>query len=161
MTTLPPAAQKVVDAARALGLEIEVQEFPDGTRTAEDAARAIGAGVGQIVKSLIFLADAEPVVCYVSGANRLDSARLAAAAGGAKITRASADVVRQATGYSIGGVPPFAHARRLTAYCDPDLLQHETVWAAAGTPNHVFALSPRKLVELTGARVVDLKERAE
>ena len=158
VTTLPASAQRFTEAARDLGLQIEPREFPEGTRTAEDAARAIGVEVGQIVKSLVFLASGAAILCLVSGANRLDKARLTKAAGGARITRADADAVRDTTGYAIGGVPPFAHVRNLTTYCDPDLLQYDIVWAAAGTPSTVFPIAPQKLVEITDARVVDLKE---
>jgi Cys-tRNA(Pro) deacylase len=154
---LPASAQRVVDAARGLGLEIEVREFPEGTRTAEDAARAIGVEVGQIVKSLVFTADGAPIVCLVSGANKLDTARLGSAIGAEKIGRADADTAREATGYAVGGVPPFGHAQRLPVYCDRDLLSYDTVWAAAGTPMSVFSVQPAKLVAACGAIVVDLK----
>jgi Cys-tRNA(Pro) deacylase len=156
--SLAPAARRVAEAARDLGLDIEVRDFPEGTRTAEDAARAIGVTVGQIVKSLVFLADGAPVVCLVSGSNRVDTTRLASATGGAKIARADADAVREATGYAVGGVPPFGHAKPLPVYCDRDLLSFEVVWAAAGTPMSVFSVEPRALVEACGAIVVDLKE---
>lgn len=154
---LAPSAQRVADAAKALGLEIEVREFPEGTRTAEDAARAIGVEVGQIVKSLVFLADGAPIVCLVSGSNKLDTARLAEAISAKEIGRADAEAVREATGYAVGGVPPFGHARALPVYCDRDLLTHDVVWAAAGTPMSVFSAEPQRLVEACGANVVDLK----
>jgi Cys-tRNA(Pro) deacylase len=160
MTTLPASARRVADAARELGLEIEVREFPEGTRTAEDAARAIGCDVAQIVKSLVFVADGEPIVCLVSGVNRVDTARLASAIGAEAIGRADADAVRAATGYAVGGVPPFGHATAVPVYCDRDLLTHEVVWAAAGTPMAVFSVDPPRLVATTGARVVDLKEES-
>lgn len=155
---LSPSAQRVGDAASTLGLSIEVRDFPEGTRTAEDAARAIGVTVGQIVKSLVFLADAEPIVCLVSGANRVDTGRLASAAGAHKITRADADTVREATGFAVGGVPPFGHARSIPIYCDRDLLAFDVVWAAAGTPMSVFSAAPNALVAACAAIVVDLKE---
>ncbi len=158
MTAHPTSVQRVAESARAIGLEIEVREFPEGTRTAEDAARAIGVEVAQIVKSLVFTADGEPIVCLVSGVNRLDTARLAAATGAAKIKRADADTVREATGFAVGGVPPFGHARRLAVYCDRELLAYNVVWAAAGTPTAVFSTDPKRLTEVTGAQVVDLKE---
>ena len=160
MTTLPAASQRVVEAALGLGLEIEVREFPDGTRTAEEAARAIGVEVGQIVKSLVFLADGAPVVALVSGANRLDTALLAAAAAAEHVTRADADTVREATGYAVGGVPPFGHTRELPVYVDPDLLAYDVVWAAAGTPMTVFPITPHALVDACRAVPADLKERA-
>jgi len=155
---LPTSAQRVSDAARDLGLDIEVRTFPEGTRTAEDAARAIGVEVGQIVKSLVFLADGQPVVCLVSGVNRVDTARLAESAGASRIGRADADTARAATGYAVGGVPPFGHAQEITVYCDRDLLTYDIVWAAAGTPTHVFSAEPNALATACNARVVDIKE---
>ena len=151
-----PNAERVADAARDLGLEVEVREFPDGTRTAADAAAAIGVEVGQIVKSLVFAVDGEVVLAMVSGPNRLDEAKLAAAAEGSQVGRVDADRVRAATGYPIGGVPPLGHATALRAFFDEDLLTFEVVWAAAGTPRHVFSVEPRQLAEVTAARVVDL-----
>jgi prolyl-tRNA editing enzyme YbaK/EbsC (Cys-tRNA(Pro) deacylase) len=111
--------------------------------------------VGQIVKSLVFLADGQPVLALVSGANRLDPAKLAQIAG-AKITRADADTVRAATGYAIGGVSPVGLATALPVYCDRDLLQHSEVWAAAGTPHTVFSIEPETLTRITNAEIVDL-----
>jgi prolyl-tRNA editing enzyme YbaK/EbsC (Cys-tRNA(Pro) deacylase) len=152
------ASQRVAETARNLGLEIEVREFPEGTRTAQDAANAIGVSVGQIVKSLVFLADGAPIVCLVSGANRVDTGRLAQAIDAGRIDRADADTVREATGFAIGGVPPFGHATDVAVYCDRDLLVHDVIWSAAGTPTAVFSAEPRALIEASGARVVDLKE---
>jgi Cys-tRNA(Pro) deacylase len=157
---LHPNARRVADAAAALGLELTVRTFPDGTKTAADAASAIGVDVGQIVKSLIFAIDGEVVLAYVSGANQLDERKLAAAAGGVKAGRVDADVVRQVTGYPIGGVPPFGHATELRVFVDPDLLRYEEVWAAAGTWNDVFAISPADLVRASGGTVVDLRRRS-
>jgi Cys-tRNA(Pro) deacylase len=152
-----PNAQRVADAAHDLGLDIEVRTFPEGTKTAADAAAAIGVQVGQIVKSLIFAVDGEVVVAYVSGSNQLDERKLAKAAGGAKAGRVDADVVRTATGYPIGGVPPFGHATALRVFVDEDLLAFDEVWAAAGTWNDVFALSPDELVRASGGTVTDLR----
>src|SRR3954470_6041039 len=115
-------ARRVVEAAADLGLSIDVHEFPDGTRTAEDAARAIGVEVGQIVKSLVFLADGAPVVALVSGANQLDERKLASAAGAASTKRATAEQVRDATGFPVGGVPPLGHSTDLAIFVDEDLL---------------------------------------
>jgi Cys-tRNA(Pro) deacylase len=157
MTDLHPNARRVADAARELGLDIEVRTFPAGTKTAADAAAAIGVEVGQIVKSLIFAVDGEVVVAYVSGANQLAEKKLAAAAGGAKAGRVDADVVRHATGYPIGGVPPFGHATPLRVFVDEDLLAFDIVWAAAGTWNDVFALTPDDLVRASGGTVTDLR----
>jgi Cys-tRNA(Pro) deacylase len=159
MTDLHPNAQRVAEAARAFGLEIDVRTFPEGTKTAADAAAAIGVEVGQIVKSLIFAVDGEVVLAYVSGANQLDERKLAAAAGGTKASRVDADVVRQATGYPIGGVPPFGHATQLRVFVDPDLLAYDEVWAAAGTWNDVFPITPVRLVEASRGTVVDLARR--
>lgn len=136
-------------------LDIQVRTFPAGTRTAEDAARAIGCDVAQIVKSLIFTVDGRPVVALVSGANRVSPARLAALAGG-PVTKADADLAREATGYAIGGVPPFGHTTMLPVFMDPDLARHEVVWAAAGRPDAVFSITPAQLAELSGARVEEL-----
>ena len=162
MTDPPPPPQhrnvgRVVEAGRELGVVVDPNRFPDGTKTAADAAAAIGVEVGQIVKSLIFAVDGEVVLAYVSGANQLDEAKLAAAAGGTKASRVDADAVREATGFPIGGVPPFGHTTKLRAFIDPDLLQYDEVWAAAGTWNDVFALTPAELVSASGGLVTDLR----
>ena len=154
---LHPNVVRVIEAGRALGLEIQTRRFPEGTKTAQDAANAIGVSVGQIVKSLVFAVDGEIVMAYVSGANQLDEKKLAAAAGGAKCSRVDADAVREATGFPIGGVPPFGHSTQLRVFVDPDLLQYDEVWAAAGTWNDVFGIEPRKLVEASGGALTDLK----
>jgi len=156
MATTHPNTERVRDAARAAGLTIEVREFPEGTRTADDAARAIGCTVDQIVKSLVFLVDDEPVIALVSGAHRLDEAALLAAHGATEIARADADTVRSATGYPIGGVPPFGHPSPLPTYMDPHLLTFDVVWAAAGTPRHVFAVDPADLRAATRAEAADI-----
>ena len=152
-----PNVLRVVEAGRALGLEIMTRRFPEGTKTAQDAANAIGVAVGQIVKSLVFGVDGEIVMAYVSGANQLDEKKLAIAAGGTKCSRVDADAVREATGFPIGGVPPFGHSTQLRIFIDPDLLQYDEVWAAAGTWNDVFGIEPHKLVEASGGAVIDLK----
>jgi Cys-tRNA(Pro) deacylase len=152
-----PNVVRVVEAARSRGLEIEPRRFPDGTKTAADAAAAIGVEIGQIVKSLIFAVDGDVVLAYVSGANQLDEKKLAAAAGGLKCSRVDADTVRAATGFPIGGVPPFGHTTHLRIFIDPDLLQFDEVWAAAGTWNDVFGIEPHKLVEASEGLVTDLK----
>lgn len=143
---------RVVEAAAIDGLEIAPIEYPEGTRTAQDAADAIGCTVGQIVKSLIFTLDDEPVLALVSGTNRLDEAKLAMALDGDVVGRADADLVRSTTGYAIGGVPPFGHATPLRTVVDEDLLTYEEIWAAAGTPRDVFALRPADLLRVTGGR---------
>jgi len=148
---------KVTEAGRDLGLAIETFHFPDGTKTAADAAAAIGVQVGQIVKSLIFAVDGQVVLAYVSGSNQLDESKLALAAGGVSCSRVDADTVRAATGFPIGGVPPFGLATELRIFIDPDLLQYDEVWAAAGTWHDVFAIAPADLVQASGGRVIDLK----
>ena len=152
-----PNVSRVVDAGVARGLTIVPRSFPEGTKTALDAAAAIGVDVGQIVKSLIFAVDGEVVLAYVSGANQLDEKKLAAAAGGMKCARVDADTVREVTGFPIGGVPPFGHKTHLRVFIDPDLLQWPEVWAAAGTWNDVFPIVPSDLVRASGAAVTDLK----
>lgn len=154
-----PNVQRVADAAAALGVAIEPRRFPDGTRTAADAAEAIGVDLGQIVKSLIFAVDGEMVLAYVSGANQLDEGKLAAAAGGQHCARVDAELVRATTGFPIGGVPPFGHTTPLRVFVDRALLGYDEVWAAAGTPHDVFPIAPSTLVAASGGRVVDL-ERA-
>ena len=149
--------QRVVDAAAALGLEVSPRTFPDGTRTAQEAADAIGVELGQIVKSLIFGVDGEIVLAYVSGAHQLDETKLAEAAGGVMCQRVDADVVRSATGFPIGGVAPFGLKTQLRVFIDPDLLKYDEVWAAAGTWHDVFGIEPHKLVEASGGAVTDLK----
>ncbi len=138
------------------GLGVAVKRFPEGTRTAVDAARAVGCDVGQIVKSLVFIAGGRPVVALVSGANRLDE-RLLGEIVGRPVTKADAEAARAATGYAIGGVPPFGHATQVPVYMDRDLLGHPVVWAAAGRPDAVFEIDPRRLRELSAAVVADLK----
>jgi prolyl-tRNA editing enzyme YbaK/EbsC (Cys-tRNA(Pro) deacylase) len=150
---------RVVEAGAAIGLTVDPVRFPEGTKTAVDAATAIGCDVGQIVKSLIFGVDGEVVLAYVSGANQLDEAKLARAAGGMTCARVDADVVRSATGFPIGGVPPFGHDSDLRVFVDPDLLQYDVVWAAAGTWHDVFSLTPQQLVDASGGIVVELARR--
>jgi prolyl-tRNA editing enzyme YbaK/EbsC (Cys-tRNA(Pro) deacylase) len=154
-----PATARVVAALSQAGLSAEVVVVDETARTAEGAAAAIGTGVGQIVKSLVFMSDGCPVLALVSGANRLDTAKLAAETGGT-ITRADAQAVCDATGYAIGGIPPLGHANPLATFCDRDLLGYETVWAAAGTPDTVFAVRPDTLVAATAATVCDLAAAA-
>ena len=153
-----PTAQRVADAGRDAGLELEIRQFPEGTRTAEDAARAIGCTVAQIVKSLVFMADDRPILALVSGADRVDVGRLAVETGAAETRRATGDEARAATGFAIGGVPPFGHGSPLTVLVDPGLLEHEVVWAAAGLPDAVFPIRPDDLVRVSGARVADVAE---
>ena len=157
MSDLHPNTLRVIEAAREAGLEITTRRFPEGTKTAADAAAAIGVVVGQIVKSLVFGVDNEIVMALVSGSNQLDEKKLAAAAGGSKCSRVDADAVRAATGYPIGGVPPFGHTTQLRVFVDPDLLQYDEVWAAAGTWNDNFGANPNDIVRVAGGVVTDLK----
>lgn len=154
-----PSAQRVAEAAQALGLDIEIVEFAQTTRSAQEAAEAVGCQVAQIVKSLCFVVNGRSTICLVSGANQLDERKLAALAGVSRkqVSRADADSVKAATGFSIGGVPPFGHATPSPVYVDEDLLQFETVWAAAGTPFTVFAIRPAELAQASGGQVADLK----
>jgi prolyl-tRNA editing enzyme YbaK/EbsC (Cys-tRNA(Pro) deacylase) len=141
------ARDRVVAALAGAGLEVEVREFPAGTRTAADAAAAVGCEVAQICKSLVFRIDGDrPLLVIASGANRVDEARFGA-------RKADASYVREQTGYAIGGVPPVGHARPIETVLDEDLLAHDVVWAAAGTPTAVFAVDPRRLAALDGIRV--------
>ena len=157
MSDVHPNTLRVIAAARDAGLEITTRRFPEGTKTAADAAAAIGVTVGQIVKSLVFGVDNEIVMALVSGSNQLDEKKLALAAGGAKCARVDADAVREATGYPIGGVPPFGHSTQLRVFVDPDLLQYDEVWAAAGTWNDNFGAAPTDIVRVAGGAVTDLK----
>lgn len=147
---------RVAAAAEELGLTVATREFPEGTRTAEDAAAAISCEVGQIVKSLVFVADGAPVLALVSGAHQLDPQRLAAALGASEVRRATGDEARQATGYAIGGVPPLGHATTLPVLVDRQLLGHPEVWAAAGLPDAVFPADPVALARAAGAREAEL-----
>jgi Cys-tRNA(Pro) deacylase len=147
----------VIDAGAARGLTIEPRSFPEGTKTAADAAAPIGVEVGQIVKSLVFLVDGAPVVALVAGDNQLDEKKLALVHGGSKVSRADADAVRAATGFPIGGVPPLGHAEPLPIYVDEDLQRWDEVWAAAGTWTDVFPVAPSDLVRASNGTVADLK----
>jgi prolyl-tRNA editing enzyme YbaK/EbsC (Cys-tRNA(Pro) deacylase) len=156
MTEQISSVERVRRALAKAGLEARIEEFPASTRTAQDAATAIGTSVGQIVKSLVFRAGDAPVLALMSGSNRLDLARLATLAG-APIAKADADVVRAATSYAIGGVPPIGFPTRIPTFIDRDLLQYATVWAAAGTPRHVFPIASSDLARVTGGTVAELK----
>lgn len=150
-----PTVARVKAAAMASGHDIDVVTFPEGTRTAVDAAAALECDVEQIVKSLIFNADGELVLALTSGANQVDTDKLAIAAERPSCGRADADQVRATTGYAIGGVPPFGHDQPVRTWIDPHLLTMDEVWAAAGTPKTVFAIDPNELVKITGADVFD------
>jgi Cys-tRNA(Pro) deacylase len=158
-----PAIQRVLDAAARKGVTLEVTAFPETTHTAADAARVVGAEIAQIVKSLVFVVsgddgELEPVVCLVSGANRVDLERLAAVLGRRDVRRATAREADALTGFTIGGIPPFGHERRTRVIMDPDLSPYETVWAAAGLPTAVFPVSPATLRVLADAHVAPIAE---
>jgi prolyl-tRNA editing enzyme YbaK/EbsC (Cys-tRNA(Pro) deacylase) len=148
---LPASAQRVVEAAADRGVAIDVVEFPAGTRTAVDAANAVGCAVDQIVKSMVFDAGGEVVLALTSGVNQVDADALASVAQAEACGRADPEQVRASTGFAIGGVPPFGHTHPVRTWIDPHLLGFDQLWAAAGTPRHVFPISPQVLVDLTGA----------
>lgn len=156
MTT---AEERFLSAARQRDLDPEVRHWPEGTRTAADAAAAVGCDISQIVKSLVFVADGTPVVALTSGANRVDVHKLADAVEADGVRKADADEVREATGYAIGGTPPFGYPGPLTVVIDEDLLGHDVVWAAAGTPQTVFPADPGELRDASDAAVADIAER--
>ncbi|MCT7353169.1 YbaK/EbsC family protein [Streptomyces sp. 15-116A] len=154
---------RFAEALEALGLGDViplVRRFPDATRTAAEAAAAIGCELSQICKSLIFAADGVPVLVLMDGASRVDVERVRQELGAKKVTRAKADVVRETTGYAIGGVPPFGHRTTTRVIADRSLLDHETVWAAAGTPYAVFPMDPKSLIAHAGGTLVDVRERS-
>ena len=143
--------EKVIHSARALGLDVQVQRLPESTATAEQAAVAVGCDKAQIAKSLVFIADGDPVLVIVSGAHRVDVNCLCDALDCAECRQATADEVRAATGFAVGGVPPFGHG--LPVVLDESLLAHEQVWAAGGDGHSLFQVSPQRLIECTSARV--------
>lgn len=158
MTQLSPSAQKVQDTLHNLGFDLTVIEHAESTRTAQEAAERVGVTLGQIVKSLIFKgkASGKPILVLTSGSNRVNEKRIKEYAG-EKIERADADFVRAVTGYAIGGVPPIGHVQQMETYLDEDLLQYNLIWAAAGTPNAVFELTPNDLQKMTQGQVVGVK----
>ncbi|MBO1336511.1 YbaK/EbsC family protein [Streptomyces sp. VRA16 Mangrove soil] len=156
-----PAHPRFAEAVTAMGLaELlpRVRNFPEGARTAQEAADAIGCELSQICKSLIFAADGVPVLVLMDGASRVDVELVRSELGAEKVTRAKADVVREFTGYAIGGIPPFGHVNRTRVLADRSLLAHTTVWAAAGTPHTVFPMEPTELIAHAGAALVDVRE---
>jgi prolyl-tRNA editing enzyme YbaK/EbsC (Cys-tRNA(Pro) deacylase) len=158
-----PAHRRVRDAAHRNGVEIEIVTFPESTHTASDAARAVGAELGQIVKSLVFAAPHEdgalaPVIALIGGADRVDVARLGACVGEPQLRRASAREADELTGFTIGGIPPFGYDRPVRVVMDPALDAYPVVWAAAGTPTAVFAIAPETLRTLADAAVAPIAE---
>jgi prolyl-tRNA editing enzyme YbaK/EbsC (Cys-tRNA(Pro) deacylase) len=161
--SLPTPTQRVIDAAARKGVTLDVHVFTESTHTAEEAAAAVGAELGQIVKSLVFAAPTgegglEPILCLVSGPNRVDIARLAAVTGEPDVRRATAIEARDLTGYSIGGIPPIGFPRPVRVVMDPDLGRFQVVWAAAGTPTAVFPVPPATLRMLANATVAPICE---
>ena len=148
---------RVRQALASQGLQVEITEFNQSTATSQQAADALGVPVAAIVKSLVFLVDERPVLVLASGANRVDTRKLAQAAGG-RVGKAGAERVKAATGFTIGGVPPVGHSRPLPTYIDRDLLGYDLVWAAAGSPYAVFPVTPQELVRITSGWVVDLAQ---
>ncbi|MGW5659411.1 YbaK/EbsC family protein [Streptomyces sp. NPDC003758] len=179
MTTTPAgesgAHPRFAAALEELGLgelSTRIRRFPDATRTAAEAAAAIGCELSEICKSLVFVAwgspllersrelgGGEPVLVLMDGASRVDVARVREELGAEKVTRAKPDVVRETTGYAIGGVPPFGHRTRTRVLADRALLDHDTVWAAAGTPHAVFPMDPKSLIAHAGGTLVDVREQ--
>ena len=161
-TPNPPAIQRVLDAAARKGVTLEVTVFDSSTHTAAEAAEAVGADLGQIVKSLVFVVPTEsgpePLLCLVSGPNRVDIARLAAVTGEVDIRRATAREAHDLTGFSIGGIPPIGHLRPVRVIMDPDLGRYPVVWAAAGLPTAVFPVPPGTLRVLANATVAPIAE---
>ncbi|MFI6339197.1 YbaK/EbsC family protein [Streptomyces sp. NPDC050535] len=157
------AHPRFAEALRELGLGDlipRVQRFPDATRTAAEAAAAVGCELSQICKSLIFAADGVPVLVLMDGASRVDVDLVRRELGAAKVTRAKVELVRETTGYAIGGVPPFGHRSKTRVLADRSLLDHETVWAAAGTPYAVFPMDPKTLIAHAGGTLVDVREQS-
>jgi prolyl-tRNA editing enzyme YbaK/EbsC (Cys-tRNA(Pro) deacylase) len=148
--------EKVMDRARALGLEVTLQKLESSTRTVGDAARAVGCDEAEIAKSIVFVCDGDPVVCVASGQHRIDLDKVAEVLDCAEVRQAGADEVRAATGFAIGGVPPVGHG--LPVIFDEELLRHERVWAAAGDPHSLFCVDPRQLADCTHARVSPVGE---
>lgn len=155
---LSPTAQRVQDLLTSRGFPCQVIEFAESTKTSQEAADRAGCSLGQITKSLIFKGKEtqKPILVLTSGANRVDESRISQYAGEA-IGRADPDFVRAVTGFAIGGVPPLGHAHVIETYLDEDLLQYKTIWAAAGTHNAIFELTPAQLQEMTGGKVAQVK----
>jgi prolyl-tRNA editing enzyme YbaK/EbsC (Cys-tRNA(Pro) deacylase) len=147
---------RLTECARDLGLEVNIQRLQSSTRTVKDAAVAVGCDESEIAKAIVFVADGDPVLCIASGRHRIDTDRLADVLDVAEVRQAAADEVRAATGFPIGGVPPFGH--ELPVIFDESLLEHPRVWAAAGDPHSLFCVDPQKLAECVKARVAAVGE---
>jgi prolyl-tRNA editing enzyme YbaK/EbsC (Cys-tRNA(Pro) deacylase) len=151
------SVERVTQFLREHNLNNEIVEFPEGTHTAQAAADAVGCVVGQIAKSLIFMTDQrEPLLVITSGSNRVDTAKVERLIN-KKVEKATADFVYEQTGFAIGGVAPVGHLQPVIIFIDEDLLHYDLIWAAAGSPRHVFTISPQVLVEITGGKVADVK----
>ncbi len=158
---MKPAAEKIQLIINQLGLDSQIVEFSESTRTSAEAAAAIGTSLAQICKSILFAAgegaEAEPVMVIASGANRIDTRKIQSHVG-KHLHKATADFVREKTGFAIGGVPPFGHTNPITLFIDQDLLGFDVVYAAGGTPNAIFPIKPADLVRVTGAPVIDVRQ---
>lgn len=152
------AAEFAEQASREYGLDVDVHEFDEGTKTAADAADAVGCDVAQIASSIVVVTDADPVVVVTSGANRVDLDKVAVYQDASDARMAEADEVKEATGWSIGGVPPICHENGVPVLLDDTLLSHDEVWAAAGTPTAVWPIEPERLQELSDAEAADVAE---
>ncbi len=157
--TLPPASQRFVEQCAALGYDAKPMVFPQGTKTSRQAAAAADCHLSQIAKSIVFIADDEPIIVLISGDHRVDTKALASLLGVTEVRRADLDVVRAATGYAAGGTPPFAHATPIAVYVDVSLKRHEEVWVAAGTPSTIFPMPLTAMVDVAKAKWVDVAEQ--
>lgn len=157
LTHWPASVQRVAAALKEKGVETEIRMLEQSTRTAQEAAEAVGCTIGQIVKSLVLAADDRPFIALVSGQNRVDLAKLEKLLE-ARVRRATAAEVKEATGYAIGGVPPLGHASKMRVFVDETLLTYDRVWAAAGHPHSVFPVDPAELVRACAGQVIELKE---
>jgi prolyl-tRNA editing enzyme YbaK/EbsC (Cys-tRNA(Pro) deacylase) len=151
------AVERFEAAMRSAGLPPDVRRFPQETRTAADAARALGCEIGQIVKSLVFMADGKPFLALTSGSNRADPGRLAEILGAGEVRKATPEEARAATGFAIGGTPPFGHPGQLRVLMDRDLTSYDMLWAAAGAPDAVFPIGPDTLLASTRGEIADFK----
>ena len=158
MSWMTVDSDPVVEALHAVGLTAQFKTFPAGTATAEQAAKAVGCQLGQIVKSLVFMADGDVVLTLVSGANRVDEKRLAKLLDGVPVRKATAQEVKDLTGFSIGVVPPLGHRIPVLVFIDRDLMDYPVLWSASGIPDRVFPLAPVMLSAAAGANIVDIKK---
>ncbi len=155
---MSPEFDPVAEALQAVGLKAQFKSFPTGTATAEQAARAVGCQIGQIVKSLVFMAEQDVVLTLVSGANRVDEKRLSTLLDGTPVRKATAQEVKDLTGFTIGVVPPLGHRIPVLVFLDRDLLDYPVLWSASGIPDRVFPMAPVMLSAAAGANIVDIKQ---